>query len=92
MIQIPQKVRGVGYPLDEELALAWGLTHELNRTAGSRTVPASGFGQKQGRLYGFRTTFLSTESASVVDRVGARSLRTIILRQVFKIIYYITMH
>jgi hypothetical protein len=48
MIQIPQKARGVGYPLDEELALAWGLTYELNRTAGSRTVPASGVGQKQG--------------------------------------------
>ena len=48
MIQIPQKVRGVGYPLDEELALAWGLTHELNRTAGSRTILASGVGQKQG--------------------------------------------
>ena len=31
-------------------------------------LPASGFGQKQGR-YGFRTTFLLPESASFVDRV-----------------------
>ena len=48
MIQIPQKVRGVGYPLDEELALAWGLTHELEQNGWECTVPASGFGQKQG--------------------------------------------
>jgi aspartate/methionine/tyrosine aminotransferase len=41
---------------------------DLLKMTGICVVPASGFGQKQGR-YGFRTTFLSMESANVVERI-----------------------
>jgi aspartate/methionine/tyrosine aminotransferase len=41
---------------------------DLLKATGICVVPASGFGQKQGR-YGFRTTFLSMESANVVERI-----------------------
>jgi aspartate/methionine/tyrosine aminotransferase len=41
---------------------------DLLKATGICVVPASGFGQKQGR-YGFRTTFLSMESVNVVERI-----------------------
>ena len=54
--------RELGYSPDTLYAL------DLLQTTGICVVPASGFGQKRGR-YGFRTTFLSPESAKVVDRM-----------------------
>eukprot|EP00579_Thalassiosira_antarctica_P005836 CAMPEP_0201894500 /NCGR_PEP_ID=MMETSP0902-20130614/40834_1 /ASSEMBLY_ACC=CAM_ASM_000551 /TAXON_ID=420261 /ORGANISM="Thalassiosira antarctica, Strain CCMP982" /LENGTH=538 /DNA_ID=CAMNT_0048426559 /DNA_START=1 /DNA_END=1617 /DNA_ORIENTATION=+ len=41
---------------------------DLLQSTGICVVPASGFGQKEGR-FGFRTTFLSLESKSVVERI-----------------------
>eukprot|EP00571_Detonula_confervacea_P008975 CAMPEP_0172330642 /NCGR_PEP_ID=MMETSP1058-20130122/61506_1 /TAXON_ID=83371 /ORGANISM="Detonula confervacea, Strain CCMP 353" /LENGTH=546 /DNA_ID=CAMNT_0013047867 /DNA_START=129 /DNA_END=1770 /DNA_ORIENTATION=- len=41
---------------------------DLLQSTGICVVPASGFGQKAGR-FGFRTTFLSRESKSVVERI-----------------------
>lgn len=41
---------------------------DLLQSKGICVVPASGFGQKAGR-YGFRTTFLSPESRSVVESI-----------------------
>mmetsp|Transcript_33189 Transcript_33189/g.61094 ORF Transcript_33189/g.61094 Transcript_33189/m.61094 type:complete len:529 (+) Transcript_33189:72-1658(+) len=41
---------------------------DLLQKTGICVVPASGFGQKEGR-YGFRTTFLSLESKSVVEKI-----------------------
>ena len=52
--------RELGFSPDTLYAL------DLLQTKGICVVPASGFGQKRGR-YGFRTTFLSPESRSVVD-------------------------
>ena len=42
--------------------------HDLLKATAMCVVPASGFGQKQGR-YGFQTTFLSIESVYVVERM-----------------------
>jgi aspartate/methionine/tyrosine aminotransferase len=41
---------------------------DLLQSTGICVVPASGFGQKEGR-FGFRTTFLSPESKYVVDSI-----------------------
>eukprot|EP00571_Detonula_confervacea_P015798 CAMPEP_0172299458 /NCGR_PEP_ID=MMETSP1058-20130122/1762_1 /TAXON_ID=83371 /ORGANISM="Detonula confervacea, Strain CCMP 353" /LENGTH=539 /DNA_ID=CAMNT_0013008913 /DNA_START=72 /DNA_END=1691 /DNA_ORIENTATION=+ len=41
---------------------------DLLQTTGICVVPASGFGQRPGR-FGFRTTFLSPESKSVVEKI-----------------------
>jgi aspartate/methionine/tyrosine aminotransferase len=41
---------------------------DLLQTKGICVVPASGFGQKEGR-YGFRTTFLSPEMKTVVESI-----------------------
>eukprot|EP00804_Cyclotella_cryptica_P029075 CCRYP_005263-RB/>CCRYP_005263-RB protein AED:0.04 eAED:0.04 QI:416/1/1/1/0.66/0.5/4/1370/474 len=41
---------------------------DLLQTKGICVVPASGFGQKEGR-FGFRTTFLSPEMRTVVDSI-----------------------
>lgn len=42
---------------------------DLLQKTGICVVPASGFGQKEGR-FGFRTTFLSLESESVVEKIS----------------------
>jgi len=51
----------------EELGMSPDTFYSLDllRSTGICVVPASGFGQRQGR-YGFRTTFLSKESEEVV--------------------------
>ena len=41
---------------------------DLLQNTGICVVPASGFGQKKGR-FGFRTTFLSSESKKVVEKI-----------------------
>ena len=41
---------------------------DLLQSTGICVVPASGFGQKEGR-FGFRTTFLSPESRTVVEKI-----------------------
>lgn len=41
---------------------------DLLQTKGICVVPASGFGQKEGR-FGFRTTFLSPEMRKVVNSI-----------------------
>lgn len=54
----------------EELGLSPDTLYSLDllQTTGICVVPASGFGQRPGR-FGFRTTFLSPESKSVVDKI-----------------------
>ncbi|KAL9184429.1 hypothetical protein ACHAXT_002515 [Thalassiosira profunda] len=54
----------------EELGLSPDTLYALDllQSTGICVVPASGFGQKAGR-FGFRTTFLSPESSSVVERI-----------------------
>ena len=41
---------------------------DLLESTGVCVVPGSGFGQKEGR-YGFRTTFLSLQSETVVEMI-----------------------
>eukprot|EP00584_Thalassiosira_punctigera_P020222 CAMPEP_0172552090 /NCGR_PEP_ID=MMETSP1067-20121228/43614_1 /TAXON_ID=265564 ORGANISM="Thalassiosira punctigera, Strain Tpunct2005C2" /NCGR_SAMPLE_ID=MMETSP1067 /ASSEMBLY_ACC=CAM_ASM_000444 /LENGTH=471 /DNA_ID=CAMNT_0013340007 /DNA_START=339 /DNA_END=1754 /DNA_ORIENTATION=+ len=54
----------------EELGFSPDTLYSLDllQSTGICVVPASGFGQKKGR-FGFRTTFLSLESKSVVEKI-----------------------
>jgi aspartate/methionine/tyrosine aminotransferase len=65
-VQLPHGVveasKELGFSPDTLYAL------DLLQSTGICVVPASGFGQKAGR-YGFRTTFLSPESRTVVEKI-----------------------